>query len=145
VVVKIPALNTFTQDRIEKIESICARPKYLEELLEFSENYRTLQDQLDAFRGGAFHFDKPTHQYQIALARRLTRLSMFFKHNPYGVSAETADELLKVVESLDITDPHAPQWVNFVAREHLDRFLASPITQLTDDSFVAEAHGDTAY
>lgn len=145
IVVKIPAHNPVTEDRLQKIEDICARPKYLEELLEFSENYRTLQNQLDAFSGGEHPTTEAIHQFQIGLARRLTRLSMFFKHNPYGIYPETAEQLLKIVESLDITDTAAPEWVNFSGREHLERFLQSPITQLSDESFMAEVEGDTPY
>jgi Domain of unknown function (DUF4365) len=143
--VRIPADNTLTGKRMRKIEGICDRPKYLEELVEFAEMYSILESKLDAISHGQHPFNAKIHQYLISLAQRITHYRTLLARNSCCVDADSAAALLAVVRSLKPSHPAVIPWVRFGERVNFGLLMNAYVGMLSLEQFSAEWMGTTTY
>lgn len=141
--IRIPVHND-VKERIEKIEKIASRPKFIEELVEFREVYGTLSNQLEAASGGQFQLAANSIEDMKRKARQLLRLQTLLKYNSCCVSRSCVEDLMRFLDHLLPSSPAQ----DLVSCPHAKNFslLASSIEFVADaESFVAEHEGDTVY
>jgi hypothetical protein len=105
VTVRIPKEN-IVSERIERVEEIAFRPKYLEELIEYRELYGDLVNRFTAMLSGNYANDERSMSEITAIARRIQRFNVLLARNNYCVSHSCFDELIDYMENaqVNITD-----------------------------------------
>lgn len=142
-VVNIPPHNVVA-NRLEKIEKIASRPKLIQELVEFRENYFHLSSQLSAASNGQFQINDKSLSQMKLMARKIFNLKTIFKYNDCCIDKLCAEELLYFVNALSIYSDNCA----FSNSPHHENFklLASSIESISDiESFIAENDSDTVY
>lgn len=97
--VGIPPHNKLSMARA-KIEYIAARPRLVQELVEFRESYAHLTSQLDAASTGNHTLDQATFAQWILLARHIKNLRVIFQHNSCSIGRQSAIDLYNFVTSI---------------------------------------------
>lgn len=141
--VNIPPHNEVV-NRWEKIEKIASRPKLIQELVEFRENYFHLSNQLSAASNGKLQINDGSLSHMRLKARQIFNLKTIFKYNDCCIDKSCAKELLGFVEALTVSSDNNA----FSNPPHHENFelLASSIESISDiESFIAENDSDTVY
>jgi hypothetical protein len=98
-VVAIPPHNNLSSE-MAKIEYIAARPRLVQELVEFRESYFHLAAQLEAASSGNCNLDQDTIRELTLLARHITNLRVIFQHNNCCIRKSCAEDLFSFVTSI---------------------------------------------
>lgn len=127
---------------ISKIERIAFRPKYLEELAEFSEIYADIGSGIDAIRAGAHDVNNEVIAGLKNRAYRIQRLNVLLTRNECCINRESVDALIQYIIGLDTQEGRSmkpPEAHNF-------RMLAQSITGMDlVENFVLGNDGLSAY
>ena len=99
--IRIPSHNRLPSNT-KKIEYIAARPRFIQELMEFNESYFNLSTQLAYFRDGNVNPNNASLRYLILLARQIRDLSIIYKYNNCCIDKSCAVELFAFISSLDV-------------------------------------------
>jgi hypothetical protein len=100
ITVRIPPENKLP-DRIDRIEEIAFRPKYLEELTEFTQIYGDIGDRIRAIRAGKHQVDEDVISDLKNCAYRARRLDVLLTRNHCCVNRQSIDKLIDYIISLD--------------------------------------------
>lgn len=142
VTVRIPKENIVI-DRIERVEEIAFRPKYLEELIEYRELYGNLVNRFDAMLNGHYAKDEPVISEITALARRIQRFSVLLSRNNCCVSHSCFDELIDYIENAQV---NVTEFSEFSGKYcNLDLLYESIEGMMSVEEFVLENDGHKAY
>ncbi|MCB4361421.1 DUF4365 domain-containing protein [Quatrionicoccus australiensis] len=141
ITVRIPPENKLSNG-INKIEGIAYRPKYLEELAEFSEIYTDIGSRIGAIRTGMHDVNQEVIADLKNRACRAQRLNVLLTRNECCINRQSLDALIQYIVGLDkqegrSTEP--PEEYNF-------KILAQSITGMgLVENFVLENDGLSAY
>lgn len=141
--VYIPPHNQITE-RLEKIEKIASRPMFIQELVEFRENYFHLSNQLIAASNGQYLIDSSSLEHMKNLARQIYNLNILYKYNNCCIDKNCAKDLLTFVEALTISSKNS----DFAGSPHQHNFelLSGSIEGISDvENFIAANDTDTVY
>jgi hypothetical protein len=97
--VGIPPHNKLSS-AMAKIEYIAARPRLIQELVEFRESYFHLTSQLDATSTGNHNLDQGAIAQWSLLARHIKNLRVLFQYNSCCISRQSAIDLFNFVNSI---------------------------------------------
>lgn len=98
--VRIPRNNEL-QNGFERIEKIAFEPKFIEELVEFSEIYSDVESQIEAIRLDMHAADESAITHLRNRAYRIRRLAVLLACNQCCISRESVDELIDYIGELD--------------------------------------------
>jgi hypothetical protein len=131
--------------RLDRIETIALRPKYLEELVEYREIFQDLHSRLSAMYAGKHKVSEKILGDLKSQAQRMRRLPVLLKHNDCCVSVATIDEFVEYLGQLKPplntvgAVPEYPHQYNL-------RLLADGLEGFSlVDQFVHENEGATVY
>ena len=97
--VAIPPHNKLSSE-MAKIERIAARPRLIQELVEFRESYFHLTAQLEAASSGNYNLDEGAIGELTLLARQITNLRVIYQHNNCSIGRSCAEDLFSFVTSI---------------------------------------------
>lgn len=127
---------------INKIERIAFRPKYLEELAEFSEIYGDIGSRIDAIRAGTHDVNNEVIADLKNRAYRTRRLNVLLTRNECCINRQSVDALIQYIIGLDAKEGRSmepPEAHNF-------GLLAQSITGMDMvENFALENDGLSAY
>lgn len=141
VTVRIPKENLVLA-RIERVQEIAFRPKYLEELIEYRELYGDLVNRFTAMLSGNHANDERAISEITALARRIQRFSVLLSRNNCCVSRSCFDELIDYIENAQV---NITEFSDFSGKYNLDLLYESIEGMMSVEEFVLENDGHTAY
>ncbi len=129
---------------LEKIAKIACRPRLIQEMVEFCENYSVLSNHLVSASNGQFNVDAAALKYMVHLARQINNLKVIFNYNDCCIDRSCAAELLDFVQSLNLTSIRS-SFSEFPHRVNFD-LLASSLEGFSSvENFIAENETNTAY
>lgn len=141
ITVRIPPENKLPEG-IKKIESIAFRPKYLEELAEFSEIYGDIGNRISAICAGTHDVNEEVIADLKNRAYRARRLNVLLMLNECCINRQSVDALIQYILGLDTLEGRStepPDAHNFA-------MLAQSITGMDMvENFVLENDGLSAY
>ncbi|KGI77876.1 DUF4365 domain-containing protein [Oleiagrimonas soli] len=141
ITVRIPSENKLP-DGINKIEGIAFRPKYLEELAEFSEIYGDIGDRIEAIRSGTHDVNEDVISDLKNRAYRARRLNVLLTRNECCINRQSVDELIQYIIGLDTPAGRGTQ----PPEEHNFEMLAQSMTGMDMvENFVLENDALSAY
>ena len=92
ITIKIPAENTLPNGE-KKIEKIASRIKYVEELIEYREIYKCIDQMLNGI-GEGYHLGKAEdYQYLTSQVLRISRLYTLLSQNNSGIDSNSVNDL----------------------------------------------------
>jgi hypothetical protein len=141
ITVRIPPENKLP-DGLNKIEGIAFRPKYLEELIEFSEIHEDIMNRIGAIRSGTHVVNNNVILDLENRARRAQRLDVLLTRNPCCIYRQSVDALIQYIGNLHSEERRGeppPEEVNF-------KLLAESIKAIdTVENLTLENYGLSAY
>jgi hypothetical protein len=108
ITVRIPPENKLP-DRISRIEEIAFRPKYLEELAEFTEIYEDIGNRIGAIRAGTHHVDEDVISDLKNRAYRARKLDVLLTRNNCCINRQSIDDLIQYIMGLDTPEGRKTQ------------------------------------
>lgn len=141
VSVHIPKENIVI-DRMERIEEIAFRPKYLEELIEYRELYADLVHRFSSIQEGNHASDNRAISEITALAQRIKRLNVLLSRNNCCVNSSCFDELIEHIQN---SQNNITSFSEFPGKYNLDLLCESIQDMMSVEEFVSENDGHTAY
>jgi len=108
ITVRIPPENKLPNG-IDKIEEIAFRPKYLEELAEFSEIYGDIGSRIGAIRAGMHDVNENVISDLKNRAYRALRLDVLLTRNGCCINRQSVDTLIQYINGLDTPEGRATQ------------------------------------
>jgi hypothetical protein len=99
--IRIPSHNKLSSET-EKIKHIAARPRLIQELIEFKESYFHLSTQFKYLCSGHVNLNNETLRHLTFLAWQIRNLSIIFKYNNCCIDKSSAEELFTFISSLDV-------------------------------------------
>lgn len=141
ITVRIPPENLLP-DGINKIERIAFRPKYLEELAEFSEIYEDIGNRISAIRAGAHGVSEEVIADLKNRAYRARRLNVLLARNECCINSQSVDALIQYIIGLDMPEGRSTE----PPEAHNFEMLAQSMTGMDMvENFVLENDGFSAY
>ncbi|MFG1495383.1 DUF4365 domain-containing protein [Saccharospirillum sp. HFRX-1] len=141
ITIRIPKEN-MVLERIERIEEIAFRPKYLEELIEYREFYGDLVHRFSAMLSGNYAKDERTISEITVHVRRIQRLSVLLSRNNCSVSHSSFDKLVNYIENAQV---NINDFSDFSEKYNLDLLYESIEGMSLVEDFVLGNDGHTAY
>lgn len=108
ITVRIPPQNKLP-DGIKKIEGIAFRPKYLEELAEFSEIYCDIGNRISAICAGTHDVNEAVIEDLKNRAYRARRLNVLLTRNECCINRQSVDALIQYITGLDTQEGRSTQ------------------------------------
>jgi hypothetical protein len=141
IVVRIPTANVLPQG-LERIENFAFEPKFVEELIEFSEIYSDISNRIDAIRHGAHDVDKDVVEDLKNRAYRIRRLDVLLTRNECCIKRDSVDELIAYIGELDTPQGRGgpPPW-----DDNFTFLMESPLARSGTMSLVLQNDGFTYY
>jgi hypothetical protein len=128
--------------RIERIEEIAFRPKYLEELIEYRELYGDLDYRFSIMLcGNCVDVEEAIYGITV-LARRIQRFNVLLSRNECCVSYSCFDELIDYIENAQVG---ITVFSDFPGKYNLDLLYDSIESMMSVEEFVLENDGHKAY
>jgi len=141
ITVRIPPENMLPGG-VSKIERIAFRPKYLEELAEFSEIYGDIGNRISAIRTGNYNVSKEEITDIINRAYRARRLNVLLTRNDLCINRQSLDGLIQYITCLDTPEGRSSE----PPEAHNFKMLAQSIASMDIiENFVLENDGFSAY
>lgn len=141
ITVRIPPENNLP-DGINKIEGIAFRPKYLEELAEFSEIYGDIGNRISAIRAGMHDVSEEVIAELKNRAYRARRLNVLLTRNECCISRQSVDALIQYITGLDTPEGRSTE----PPEAHNFEMLAQSMAGMDMvQNFVLENDGLSAY
>jgi hypothetical protein len=141
ITVRIPPENQLP-DGIDKLEGIAFRPKYLEELAEFSEIYGDIGNRIGAIRAGMHDVNEDVISDLKNRANRVRRLDVLLTRNECCINRQSVDALIEYISGLDTPEGRGTQPPD----EHNFEMLAQSMTgRDVVENFVLENDALSAY
>lgn len=140
---RVPQQNAICE-RIDKLEKIASRPKYIQDLVDFRESYGHLSKQLSAAASGDFTISSSSLKQMRALAWNVQNLTMIYEYNDCCISRSCAEELTAFIDSLSVSSTTA----DFTDIPHRENFalLWDSIEGVSElETFLSLADDDTTY
>ncbi len=141
ITVCIPQENKLP-DGITKIEGIASRPKYLEQLIEFSEIYEEVSNRIEAIRSGTHDVNEEVISDLKNLACRARRLDVFLTRNDCSISRQSVDALIQYISRLDTSAGRGTQPPD---EDNFKLFVETMTGTDFLENFVLENQGCVAY
>jgi len=127
---------------LKKIEDIAFRPKYLEELLEFSQIYEDIGNRINAMRIGQHAVNEGVIKDIKNRAYRARRLNVLLTRNNCCIDRNSLDKLIQYITELNTADGRNQP----IPDEHNLEMLANSMTGLDFvENMVFENEGSVAY
>lgn len=108
ITVRIPPENILPEG-IGKVERIAFRPKYLEELVEFSEIYEDIASRISAILAGTHDVNEEVIEDLKSRAYRVRRLNVLLTRNHCCIDRQSVDALIQYIIGLDSPDGRSTQ------------------------------------
>lgn len=141
ITICIPRRNELSSG-LKKIEDIAFRPRYLEELIEFSQIYEDIGDRINAIRIGRHEVNEDIIEDIKNRAYRARRFNVLLTHNNCCIDQKSLDALIQYVTELDTVDGRNQP----IPDEHNLEMLANSMTGLDFvEDMVLENEGSVAY
>lgn len=140
-VIRIPPANLL-QDSLERLQNFAYEPKFIEELVEFSEIYTDISYRIDAIRDGTHGIDRDVVNDLKNSAYRIRRLDVLLTHNTCCVDKSSVDQLIDYIDELDTHSGRVdlPRWKN-----GFDQLATTLHSRSAVEPFVSESQGLTNY
>nr|WP_298414543.1 DUF4365 domain-containing protein [uncultured Halomonas sp.] len=141
ITICIPPENELSNG-LKKIEDIAFRPKYLEELMEFSQIYEEIGNRINAIRNGQHEVNEEVIEEIKNRAYRARRFNVLLTHNNCCIDGKSLDALIQYVTELDTVDGRNQP----IPDEHNLKMLANSMTGMDIvEEIVLENEGSVAY
>lgn len=141
ITIRIPPENGLPEG-LEKIEDIAFRPKYLEELAEFSEIYEDIGNRINAIRIGQHEVNAEIIEDIKNRAYRARRLNVLLSRNDCCIDEKSLDTLIQYTNDLDTSEGRNEPFPD----EHNFEMLAKSMTSMNlIENMVLENEGSVAY
>ena len=141
ITVRIPPENKLPEG-IDKLEGIAFRPKYLEELAEFSEIYEDVGSRIRAIRAGMHGVNEDVISDLKNRVNRARRLDVLLTRNKCCINRQSIDALIHYIIGLDTPEGRGIQ----PPEEHNFQMLAQSMTGMDMlENLVLETDALSAY
>lgn len=141
ITIRIPQGNKLP-DGIDKIDGIAFRPKYLEELAEFSEIYLDIRSRINAILAGTHEVNEGVIEDLRNRAYRARRLNVLLTRNECCINTQSIDLLIEYIIGLEVPEGRKTQH----PEAHNFEMLAQSIIGIDMvQNFVLENDGLSAY